>query len=110
MTLQKTDESHRPAEGRVLRELLNGDWTIQGVLEHYCWGCCDSELHTCLKLDEYLQKTLAKAAPAVFPRHKWIGADIAIDWFGKFVSIHGLLRQVFDSMWSSKHTASIFSK
>lgn len=95
--------SKTPAEGRVLRELLNGDWTIQGVLQHYCWGpgCCDSELHTCQKLEEYLLKTLAKAAPPVFPRHKWVGADTAIDWFGKYVAIHGLLRHVFDSMWGS---------
>ncbi|CAE7671100.1 unnamed protein product [Symbiodinium sp. CCMP2592] len=70
------------ADALLLQELFNGDWgeTMQRFLREGV-------------------RLLAGAAPSIFPRHKWIGSDAAIDWYGRLQCVHGLLTQVFEDVF-----------
>ena len=33
-----------------------------------------------------------------FPRHKWLGADVCIDWFAKFAVCHQMLKPILTTL------------
>ena len=59
----------------IFERLLNGDWTNTDEVQHMCNNCCTSD-------DDFVEKLLdlgvwvfAAAAPMLFPRNRWVGAD-----------------------------------
>ena len=81
--------------------MLNGDWLNTTELQHWCHGptCCESRQHSIAKVTHALIQCLASRAPPIFPRHKWLGADLSIDYFGRMHCIHGLLSMIIEQMF-----------
>ena len=79
-----------------LMSLFNGDWQSPDLI-HYCNGCCNSREHTLEKMMDLIPCFL-RSGPKVFPRHKWLGADVCIDWFAKFVVCHQMLRPMINTL------------
>ena len=87
------------ADAMLLQELFNGDWGVQSEIQHYCVGCCANPQETMQRFLREGVRLLAGAAPSIFPRHKWIGSDAALDWYGRLQSVHGLLSRVFEDLF-----------
>ena len=79
-----------------LNSVFNGDWQSRELI-HYCNGCCESKEHTLEKTMELLP-CFVRAGPKVFPRHKWLGADVCIDWFAKFAVCHQMLKPILHTL------------
>ena len=92
-----------PHYNKVIRaifdSLLNGDWRLNGTVEHYCRGCCKNAKETMRKIVEFVGHALAGRAPGIFARHHWCGADIVLNWTGLFEACHGLLRDCLGIMY-----------
>ena len=75
----------------ILRRMINGDITQEQV-QHYCPpGCCASVEETrSLFSNEVVDALLPHIAP-VFPRHRWVGSNFALDYIGLLASVHRLL-------------------
>lgn len=81
---------------RATVELLaNGDYSVPGVVQHYCRGCCKDASDTRVKFATVLSNALANTAPKVFPRSRWTGADECLRFFGLLASLNGLLKDVY---------------
>ena len=72
-------------EQHGILELLNGDWTMENEIQHYCNGCCNSRDETLHRVEQMLLTTLTKSGPRVFNKAKWIGGHDA--WLA--CSLHG---------------------
>lgn len=74
----------------------NGDWRQEGV-EHYLpltateW---DEEM-LASKVASAVVAALCSAQPSIYPRHRWTGADLAMDSLGLIESVHRLLSTTF---------------
>eukprot|EP00971_Amphidinium_carterae_P351803 6492285-Amphidinium_carterae.3 len=88
---------HRHPQGLsrqvMLDGIANGDWSRKDCLMHVVPSGKPvpsvSNLKTQFQL--VLMKILAGSNPPLFPRHRWIGAESAICYFGLLHYLHGLL-------------------
>lgn len=89
------------AELAALRFLLNGDWQHSEEIQHFCSGpgCCPSEAHTAQQIETWMIRIFARQAPHIFPRHKWIGAHIAVDFFGRLQAVNCLFTHVIAELF-----------
>lgn len=92
------------ADRCAVATMLNGDWLNTTELQHWCSGptCCTSVGDSTNKVMHALIQCLASRSPPVFPRHKWLGADLSVDWFARFHFIHGLLDKVIERMFGTE--------
>lgn len=97
--------SHMSHRGVLLRSILthflNGDWGHEGVIEHYCNGCCQNREHTIERMTRDLIPVLAGRAPALFPRHRWVGAELTLSWAGLLLNCHCLLPRLWEMLLAS---------
>ena len=49
-------------------------------------------------MKEFVVPALVPGCCPIFPRHRWVGADVAIDWVGLREAHHGLLSAAFERM------------
>ena len=91
-------------EVTAVNRLLNGNWEVSGEIQHFCSGpgCCSSPIETENNVVKWLLKTCVGKGPRIFPRHKWLGADEAVDWFGRLMGIHSVLRSVISVLWGNE--------
>lgn len=76
----------------------NGDWRVRGAIQHYPGNGFSSRLTR-----EQISKSIANAlvaalafrTPTIFARHRWTGADLAIDELGLMECVHGVLAQAY---------------
>ena len=100
--LQLFFEDTQPRDKVAILHLLNGDWQGNAV-QHFCHaGCCLSEEHSLERITSLLLRVLASKGPRVFPRHKWVGAEESLAWFGRCLCLHNLLTPVIMRMYGAK--------
>ena len=87
------------AELAALKLLVNGDWQHPDELQHFCSGCCRSEQHTAEQVEWWMIRIFARQAPRIFPKHKWIGAHIAVDFFGRLQAVNCLFTHVIAELF-----------
>ena len=78
---------------------LNGDWRDESCIRHYedprrSRAQNKAEV-ICRMVTRAVIGALAHRAPAVFPRHRWTGVDLALDEMGLLLGCHGLLRYAY---------------
>ena len=77
----------------VLKELPNGDWRDKSHVQVYL-ADEEFEKHSRADVANRLAKGLMSALTGrsffVYPRHRWVGADIAVDEIGLLEACHGL--------------------
>ncbi len=75
-----------------------GGWRKRDVVEFHCslnfYNKIDSE-----RLSDVIAKglvfALSSAQPHLWPRHRWLGADLAVEEVGRLECVHGLLSATF---------------
>lgn len=81
-----------------IESVFNGNWETP-FLQHYCHGCCESRGETVAKALS-LAKYFCASAPRIFPRHKWVGSDETLDYFGRLQSLHQILHKIIKLIYS----------
>lgn len=86
------DEGTRGLQRSVtLCRILNGDWS-QPHVQHYCpEGCCINEAETHARLCFHVVEALLPRAAPNFPRSRWTGANLAVNFSGLLAAVHGCL-------------------
>ena len=89
--------THKSKSLVLLLEYLNGDWRNTLSIEYYKdkpKSMQDRE-EVIRVLTAVILEVYASTRPPLYPRHRWTGADEAVDWVASFQSIHGLFRVVY---------------
>ena len=77
-----------------VRQIFKGRLRIHGVVEHWCKGCC-SDADDCLRrIDSLVIDRMF--FPAVWKSSTWNESLQALDFFGLWCSIHGILEPVYN--------------
>lgn len=102
--------------GRESRGLLTSDRQLStkvkspphgsGEIAHFCNGCCQSEEHSRELVTALITRIFVGKGPRVFPRHKWVGAEEAIDWFGRLACCHGMLSAIVRRLLSKEQAVA----
>eukprot|EP00971_Amphidinium_carterae_P286096 5680770-Amphidinium_carterae.1 len=89
-----TNKDHRII---VLLTVLNGDWRNESCIEYYTntTSSLSQKQAACSAVSAALIQAYASCKPPIYPRHRWTGADAAIDWVASFQSCHGLFHHVY---------------
>lgn len=87
-----------PREQAVMQDLqmLNGDWRSERV-EHYCCGCCESELAAEEKCVRAALRLLMHAKPPLPALNRWGYQMPAVGWWLQGVLCHRLLPRAFEA-------------
>lgn len=76
----------------IIEHFLNDDFRDHTQIVHWCKpGQYRDEEEALQIFLEYIVPALLPCCLPLFPRSRWFGADIALDWVGILASIHGLL-------------------
>ena len=86
------------AKRALLLLLPNGNWRRTDRVEVYVagtpfQGMSDESLRELVA--QGLQFALAATPPSKYPRHRWTGADLAVDSMGLALAVHGLLPRAY---------------
>ena len=85
----------------LLAKLPNGDWRNRSEV-HYFVGPSDNALQDADQIAEMLETGLVycmcSSKPHLWPRHRWTGADVAVDELARIEAVHGLLSATFPRM------------
>ena len=85
---------HAPRRAAV-EALANGDWSQQDIVEH--WSTAEISRDALIKrFQKVFVWAVASAAPRVFPRHRWTGAEDSMRWTLLLMCCHGLLLKVYN--------------
>ena len=88
----------------VLEHLLNGDLQRHDAVEFWMpnaeWATPEQVKHV---LGEWLVPALLPGLLPPFPRSRWTGADLSLNWCGLLESHHGLLRPLVQ-LWVGSQT------
>ena len=86
-------------------EVLNGDWSVPGVLQHYCktTGCCSSPEATKAKVKLMVRRLLVILPPALFKRNNWLDYMRGLRPLGLIQGVHGLLSAAFRRAFQRDH-------
>lgn len=81
--------------GKLLKYIFNGDWRGSEV-QHFCPpGCCSfGRQQTIEKFESELLPLMFSCSLPLWPRHRWMGSDRALDWSGLTLPVHNLLLYV----------------
>eukprot|EP00971_Amphidinium_carterae_P195205 3873604-Amphidinium_carterae.2 len=83
----------------LLLSLPNGDWRVQDEVQVFLpLGMRQqpvNKTHISKVLTASLLFVLCSKKPSLFVRHRWTGADIAVDEIARLQGIHGLLQPVW---------------
>eukprot|EP00959_Pyramimonas_sp_CCMP1952_P422520 8850930-Pyramimonas_sp.AAC.1 len=87
-----------PQKRLLLSVLPNGDWRKHDRVEFYC----SEEFLNRVGKEEIadviargLVFALSSIQPHLWPRHRWLGADLAAEELGRLEAAHGLLSAVY---------------
>ena len=81
---------------RLLLDVVSGDWRLQEVVQIYIPPGIEADHQTVeSNLVEALMSALTRRNFHIYPRHRWLGADLAWDDIGLCESVHGLCRATF---------------
>ena len=86
----------------IVLSLLNGAYD-QPEIVHNCRGCCFDRNHCLQKLGTFFVGAVCSASPPTWPRHRWRGADKAVEYFGLLEATHGLFPRTFFLWQSTEH-------
>ena len=50
-------------------------------------------------MEETMTRLFVGSGPAVIARHKWLGAEEAVNWFGRLMVVHSLLKATFTMLF-----------
>jgi hypothetical protein len=80
-----------------LDTLANGNWRQNDVIDH--WSSTPISIRVVInKFQNAFVWAVSSAAPFVYPRHRWTGADDTMRWVLILQSCHGLLSTVY-KLW-----------
>ena len=83
----------------LLRTYANGDWRNSHQVEHYIPpGLVCDEAEVRQRVTEAIVFALSHRTFATFPRHRWLGAEVATDQVGLAVALHNLGALAFPRM------------
>lgn len=96
----------RLAVRRILLALCpNGDWRSEQVQYYVPPGAPERSKEAYLDhVTSGLIASLCAAQPATYPRHRWTGADLAIDCLGVMEACHRLLSTTFERFVASSQS------
>jgi hypothetical protein len=86
---------HLRARTATLATCLNGDWQNRNRAEVYLPHGATDNKKVRTKLVSLVVWALTSRAPPTYPRHRWTGADEALDYVGLMQSVHGLASSAF---------------
>ena len=83
---------YRHARVKVLcQQLFNGDWRVQGVVEHRCHPtCCASRNETLEKMTHNVCRLFISLGISIFSKANWVWHE-ALNIYGLGGAMHGLL-------------------
>ena len=82
----------------LLAGLPNGDWRNREHVEYYVTpgpNAIQDPEHIARLLEGSLCWILCESKPALWPRHRWCGADLSLDTIGRMEIVHGLLSATY---------------
>ena len=105
-TLRRSSGSENSLRRRVILEhLCNGNLQRNDVIEFWMptadFATREQVVHV---LQEWLVPALLPGPCPAFPRSRWTGADLSVDFFGLLQSHHGLLRPLIQQ-WTQGRTS-----
>lgn len=74
--------------------MLNGSWSDDHLV-HYCQGCCDSSMHSHLKVVDAVMRTILRERPVVPQLSRWSKPVSSLDFWLLGLSCHGILLHLF---------------
>ena len=83
--------TRRKVQRMILDWFLSGDLQDESAVFFYPRGM-DIDVENVVRT--FIVPALIPITLPVFPRHRWVGGDIAVDWLGLVQSHHGLLKPV----------------
>ena len=86
------------AERMILAKLPNGDWRNRREVEYYIPDHLQptpNKKAISRLLEAGLSHALVGKKPSVWARHRWTGADRAVEELGRLECVHGLLRPTY---------------
>ena len=89
----------------LLSHLPNGDWRNSSEVEYYV-SVQDADIdkdHICRRLQQGLCYAMVGTQPSFWPRHRWTGADIALDELARMEAIHCLLSHTYSRFMRTYH-------
>ena len=98
------------AERMILSKLPNGDWRNRRQVEYYTSPDIPpprSKVAISQLLEAGLCHVLAGKKPSLWARHRWTGADLAVEELGRLECVHGLLKPTYQRFIHSKREAQI---
>ena len=89
----------KEVKNHILRRLPNGNWQNVHQVEVYLKPGLQHNLPALRKqvISSFVTVFTSRAFK-VYPRHRWVGADIAMDQVGLMESVHGLATSVYQAM------------
>ena len=86
----------------VIEALANGDWQRNDVIEHWTTKVC-TRAEIVRRFVRVFVWSVASAAPLVYPRHRWTGAEQTMLWVLVLQACHGLLARVYGAWLRNNH-------
>ena len=86
------------SERLILAKLPNGDWRNRREVEYYIPDRLEPPRNKAAisqLLEAGLSYALVGKKPSVWARHRWTGADLAVEELGRLECVHGLLRPTY---------------
>lgn len=88
------DEGHRGLQRALKLSVLNGNWLLPNVVEHYCLGCCANDEETLKTCTDFVTRALLPSACPQFPRSRWTRANLSVNFTGLLTNVHSILQQI----------------
>eukprot|EP00971_Amphidinium_carterae_P345902 6487089-Amphidinium_carterae.2 len=81
---------------------MNGDWRKENCIQYYksAPGALEDNDLIYQKVVATILEVYVSSRPLVFPRHRWTGSDVSIDWIGAMESCHSLFSMVYTKFLS----------
>jgi len=82
--------------GSVIKSLINTDPNSE-IVAHVCPNrrCCKSKADYLYKMTTFFVACVSGCAPPRWPRHRWVGMDLTLEWFGLLEGLHRMWTQLY---------------
>ena len=103
----KSKHVHKQRQRLILQHFLNGDWRDHHKVVHYAKsGTYSTEDEALEYLLRYTVPALLPSNCPVFPRSRWFGADVTLDYIGLLVCVQGLFEPLV-GQWCNRKESSM---
>ena len=101
-------QSSNPKKTLIMLSILNGDWRDTSCIQYFLTapGALQDRCQISKAVTTALIQVFASSKPPFYPKHRWTGADAAIDWIAALECVHGLFIPVFKTFLALSRKAT----